>query len=244
MHSNTGVTVQMKVLEHTLSKEEGAPTHEDGGGQALRRAMQSLRLHFAHVTERVQEMAKGNLMPQRDGRVVHTTVFPPLSEQAKLLQTTVAKLVRLTCLVCICDMATPSAHPESCCMSRSISFTRYVSHHCCVPRQSIPRVAYVQVHVEDSLESNYTCLMCLGIFRDPVALAPCGHVYCRTCLDSTRHASRESGAGWCQECGGLAVQHALPIANLDNLASKYEFKLGALEDLKSLCKGQETIQQQ
>jgi hypothetical protein len=71
------------------------PAEESGDGQALRAMMLLLRLHFAHVTEHVQEMAKTHLTVQTPQEIVHRTVLPALSEQERTLQTTVAKLVRL-----------------------------------------------------------------------------------------------------------------------------------------------------
>jgi hypothetical protein len=93
--------------------------------------------------------------------------------------------------------------------------------------------------VEESLESNYTCLMCLKVFSDPVACVPCGHTFCRGCLAGTGSGT---GQRWCQECGGCAVKQWVPVANLDKLASKFEFKLAALRDLQSLCKGVEVVE--
>jgi RING-type zinc-finger len=100
----------------------------------------------------------------------------------------------------------------------------------------------VQAHVEESLDSHYTCLMCLKPFTDPVACVPCGHAYCRACLAGTTSGGAGS-MGWCQECGGSTVQQVMPVPNLESLASKYEFKLQALRDLQTLCAGFEVAEQ-
>jgi hypothetical protein len=90
------------------------------------------------------------------------------------------------------------------------------------------------VRVEESLESHYTCLMCLKAIKDPVACVPCGHVYCRCCLESTGTC----GQSWCQECGGASVLQTIPIAEMEKLSSKHELVLSALRDLQLLCKAE------
>ena len=93
----------------------------------------------------------------------------------------------------------------------------------------------MQAHVEESLESNYTCLMCLKVFDDPVACVPCGHCFCRKCFESGCSSSDDNSVGWCQECGGIEVQQLISLGNLSHLANKFAFKLGALQDLRAMC---------
>jgi RING-type zinc-finger len=100
----------------------------------------------------------------------------------------------------------------------------------------------MQVRAEESLESNYTCLACLRPFNDPVVCVPCGHTYCRSCIQQTGATAAvgpdvQAQPHWCQECGGAPVRQLVPVANLESLASKFEFKLGALRDLQRLCAG-------
>lgn len=85
----------MKLFKETYDMTGRLPAEESGDGQALRAMMLLLRLHFAHVTEHVQEMAKGKLPAQKPQEMVRRTVLPALSEQERTLQKTVAKLVRL-----------------------------------------------------------------------------------------------------------------------------------------------------
>jgi hypothetical protein len=87
------------------------------------------------------------------------------------------------------------------------------------------------VHAEESRKSDYTCLMCLKAFKDPVACVPCGHVFCRCCVESTGSC----GQSWCQECGGAPVREIVPLAQMDKLASKRGFVLSALADLQRRC---------
>jgi hypothetical protein len=49
------------------------------------------------------------------------------------------------------------------------------------------------LHVEKSLASNYTCLVCMRVYLNPVACIPCGHTYCKMCLVGVLK-------GRCKEC--------------------------------------------
>ena len=91
------------------------------------------------------------------------------------------------------------------------------------------------VKVEQSLETNYTCLACLNIFDNPVTCVPCGHTYCKRCLQSGMSGSTLL----CHECGDVPVSSFIEALNLDKLACKFGFKLSALQDLQALCGGEE-----
>lgn len=45
-------------------------------------------------------------------------------------------------------------------------------------------------------DPHYRCAVCLDVFDDPVALAGCGHAFCRACLDASLRASGPT----CPEC--------------------------------------------
>jgi hypothetical protein len=93
------LNVQMKLLDEPYSSNKTAPETEPGEGAALTQLLTMLRLHFAHLTEHIQELAaqrftvgKPDAVPKR--QLVHRTVHAPLSAQARQLQGTVSKLVR------------------------------------------------------------------------------------------------------------------------------------------------------
>eukprot|EP00798_Chlamydomonas_sp_ICE-L_P022861 gene22861-30034_t len=52
------------------------------------------------------------------------------------------------------------------------------------------------IHVEESLATNCTCMLCMDVFTNPVTCNPCGHTYCKACF------SRNGGR--CKECGDTA----------------------------------------
>ena len=83
------------------------------------------------------------------------------------------------------------------------------------------------VLAEESLESSLTCMRCMSLLRDPVALWPCGHVVCREC-------GPEDG-GECSECG-TGVKAAVPIEPLDVVASRHAYKVSQLRDIEAYVK--------
>ena len=59
------------------------------------------------------------------------------------------------------------------------------------------------VETEEAAESALTCMPCMQLLRDPVAVVPCGHVVCRgCCTDQSNHR----GGGACAECARPAIQ--------------------------------------
>lgn len=83
------------------------------------------------------------------------------------------------------------------------------------------------VVAEDGSEFSFTCTTCLNIFRDAVTCTPCGHSYCRTCLEE---------AGTCRQCeeGEGSMPEFYVNSLLDDLSSRYVFRKQALKALKSL----------
>lgn len=76
------------------------------------------------------------------------------------------------------------------------------------------------LHVEESLESNCTCLLCLEVLRQPTTCVPCGHTYCAACLAQHQHL--------CVECGDRPPDAVVSVGAFAGVCSKYEYKLSAL----------------
>jgi hypothetical protein len=158
-------------------------------------------------------------------------LLPELSDQERTLRGTVDKLVcyiRPYSRTQACEHAAAQSHP---CLWlhgkpwRAMFFTDRFCHAVCGPNRP-----WMQVHVERSLESNYTCLRCLSIFTDPVVCVPCGHCCCRACVHDEL----------CPECGAGSnkIQAVIPACNMDKLASKFEFKLNALLHIQRMVEGE------
>ncbi|GMH36059.1 hypothetical protein BSKO_03927 [Bryopsis sp. KO-2023] len=83
------------------------------------------------------------------------------------------------------------------------------------------------VHVEESMCSNYTCMICLNVFQSPVTCVPCGHTYCERCL-STKQME-------CAECKSSGAVSVVPNLALDQLCSKYKYKKSTLQSIQNMC---------
>uniref|UniRef100_A0A8C5QAS9 Uncharacterized protein n=1 Tax=Leptobrachium leishanense TaxID=445787 RepID=A0A8C5QAS9_9ANUR len=55
------------------------------------------------------------------------------------------------------------------------------------------------VMASSALRDELTCCICLSIYTDPVAL-PCGHSFCRLCIEDVLDTQEGSGAYKCPEC--------------------------------------------
>eukprot|EP00759_Apiculatamorpha_spiralis_P007729 PhF_6_TR14917/c0_g1_i1/m.23310 len=87
------------------------------------------------------------------------------------------------------------------------------------------------LQAEEACESNYSCMACMALMRDPVICAPCGHSYCRQCL-ATQQQKR--GNQYCVECDKNNVQGVVPSKALDLLSGKYLYRKQVLNDLLSV----------
>ena len=92
--------------------------------------------------------------------------------------------------------------------------------------------------IEEACESGYSCQSCLQVLVDPLICAPCGHCFCRKCLDD---ANSRSGVGksarstmYCPECDLAHVTMTFPSKQMDLLASKFEFRKRILKNLDGI----------
>ncbi|KAJ9531668.1 hypothetical protein QJQ45_021798, partial [Haematococcus lacustris] len=81
------------------------------------------------------------------------------------------------------------------------------------------------LHVEESLASNMTCMLCLEVLKQPTMCIPCGHNFCKACLHKR--------GGRCGECNeDQAVSGTIANGPLEAICSKYDYKLGALQSIQ------------
>jgi hypothetical protein len=94
--------MQMKLISEPYHRERGLSEKEGSSGRLLKQKIFALRLHFAHVTEHIQEMAKHTMNIVGPKGQSNTNNLPAVHERERVLQGTIAKLVslaRLNCLV-------------------------------------------------------------------------------------------------------------------------------------------------
>eukprot|EP00736_Rhodelphis_marinus_P001988 Rmarinus@m.7778 len=109
------------------------------------------------------------------------------------------------------------------------------AHNKTAGRQQLESVVARLRHVEEATEPLVTCLKCLSLFQDPVTCVPCGHSYCRKCANELRESAGNSY--FCGECGRAErVDYLFTNETIDQLASKYEYRLQCLAELGDLAK--------
>eukprot|EP00164_Ancoracysta_twista_P023288 GFYU01043482.1.p1 GENE.GFYU01043482.1~~GFYU01043482.1.p1 ORF type:complete len:154 (+),score=1.97 GFYU01043482.1:1-462(+) len=104
-------------------------------------------------------------------------------------------------------------------------------------RQEATRLVESLQAIEDACESGYSCQACLQVLSDPLTCAPCGHCFCRKCLEDAnkRHMSTSSRTAlYCPECDMPHITYAIPSRQLDLLASKFEYRKKILSGLEGL----------
>jgi len=78
---------------------------------------------------------------------------------------------------------------------------------------------------EEASEASFTCFTCMRIYTLPVTCIPCGHSYCKECIQKT---------GFCAQCGrGVEITY---YANelLADLSTRYVFRKQALAAIKRM----------
>eukprot|EP00744_Colponema_vietnamica_P009548 GILI01013566.1.p1 GENE.GILI01013566.1~~GILI01013566.1.p1 ORF type:complete len:928 (-),score=231.56 GILI01013566.1:89-2710(-) len=114
-----------------------------------------------------------------------------------------------------------------------------------VQTDSLNAIAKLQA-VERSCESSYSCQSCLAVVKAPLMCAPCGHMFCKSCLeDANRNKMSTSNAAlvgtgrvllFCPECDVSNILATAPSKQMDALASKFEYRQKVLEDLETLMR--------
>eukprot|EP00768_Dysnectes_brevis_P000023 gnl/Dysnectes_brevis/10056_a19377_134.p1 GENE.gnl/Dysnectes_brevis/10056_a19377_134~~gnl/Dysnectes_brevis/10056_a19377_134.p1 ORF type:complete len:140 (+),score=40.77 gnl/Dysnectes_brevis/10056_a19377_134:120-539(+) len=56
-----------------------------------------------------------------------------------------------------------------------------------------------QAHGDEDLETDLNCPICLGMFRNPHTLHPCGHSFCKECIDASRRSARGPSCPICRQ---------------------------------------------
>ena len=72
-------------------------------------------------------------------------------------------------------------------------------------------------HVQQVLEKEVTCPLCLDILQEPKKL-PCDHVYCKACLQRLANRSFNAASISCPECRALTQ---LPNGDVNNLPTAF-----------------------
>ena len=69
-----------------------------------------------------------------------------------------------------------------------------------------------------NVEVELCCRQCFGIFEDPVILWPCGHTFCRSCVQETMYRGLETIE--CAECGSQCCGYSPNVA-VEGITTKW-----------------------
>lgn len=65
--------------------------------------------------------------------------------------------------------------------------------------------------MEEALETGFLCIRCAKFLKKPVTLQPCGHTYCKACLDESIEENFNQLR--CQECKSKSNGQEKPVAS-------------------------------
>ncbi|XP_053326849.1 nuclear factor 7, ovary-like [Spea bombifrons] len=86
------------------------------------------------------------------------------------------------------------------------------------------------------LQDELSCSVCLNIYTDPVTL-PCGHNFCRVCLENVLDSQERSGVFSCPECRAEHLERPALQNNrkLRNIAERFHVMCPEPEGSERLC---------
>eukprot|EP00743_Colponemidia_sp_Colp-15_P008160 GILK01008849.1.p1 GENE.GILK01008849.1~~GILK01008849.1.p1 ORF type:complete len:576 (-),score=155.59 GILK01008849.1:121-1848(-) len=88
-------------------------------------------------------------------------------------------------------------------------------------------------HASEAMEGALTCLYCMNVYEKPTTCVPCGHSFCRKCVDEIKR--KNQNVLHCHECGKkVPVQMVIDNTVLENLCSKYAYNRQAVEALQAM----------
>nr|XP_057916060.1 probable E3 ubiquitin-protein ligase MID2 isoform X2 [Doryrhamphus excisus] len=109
-----------------------------------------------------------------------------------------------------------------------------------LPSASTTSMASSHPHQSNVLLEELTCPVCLDVYHDP-HLLPCGHNFCKTCLDRLRHEA-DRGRFRCPECRishrcSISFQRNFKLANIaDDFRSRRRASSAAADSADRIAK--------
>jgi hypothetical protein len=77
----------------------------------------------------------------------------------------------------------------------------------------------------NSIKDQYTCLICQNIFKNPVKLTGCGHIFCKDCIDSYSIGQGNTSSPTCPLCRAkFQNEDVVPENSLRNEMNKKKVK--------------------
>ena len=214
---------------------------------AAQKDVKTLRAQLEQARQEAEESKKLNVVIEKLRKELATRPVPRVLSNEEIKEVRSARSVHcvvlfcfvLSCLVVscrvwscralllrsdfvLCDLSRPAVHARP-------------THNRRVPSKQL--IAKLQ-QTESAAESAFTCLVCMEMFQNPVTCIPCGHSFCKKCIEGKVQAE---GRSHCPACSGTqetdekkggSVDYFIENQLLQNLAAKHEFRktlLGSLD---------------
>jgi len=88
-------------------------------------------------------------------------------------------------------------------------------------------------NAQEAMEGVLTCMNCMDVYQTPMTYIPCGHTFCKECVESSK--ARNGGDYCCDECGtSKPVKSVTPNALIDEVAGKFTYQKQVLAALQKL----------
>lgn len=85
-------------------------------------------------------------------------------------------------------------------------------------------------NAQEAMEGVLTCMSCMEVFQSPMTYIPCGHTFCKSCVESAKE--RHQGTYTCEECGGSRpVKSVTSNSLIDEIAGKFVYQKQVLSNL-------------
>ena len=86
-------------------------------------------------------------------------------------------------------------------------------------------------NAQEAMEGVLTCMNCMEVYQGPMTYIPCGHTFCKECVESSK--GRNGGEYRCDECGSSRpVKSVTSNSLIDEVAGKFSYQKQVLDALQ------------
>lgn len=84
---------------------------------------------------------------------------------------------------------------------------------------------------QEAMEGILTCMNCMEVYQTPMTYIPCGHTFCKSCVESSK--DRNGGSYKCDECGeSRPVKSVTSNTLIDEVAGKFSYQKQVLAGIQ------------
>jgi DNA repair exonuclease SbcCD ATPase subunit len=224
-HKNTALSKSTAFMEVQLESEGNSG--ESGEGEVLRLRSQVREQEHARADrEQELEVSRGDMERQMADLSTKENTLAAEREEAReardqlalqldSLHQQVSELTtKLTTAELAVGVAQASGGPSDLMQTAKLLAKRDLELRAAVAKINIS---------EEATEASFTCMQCVRLYEQAVTCIPCGHSYCKRCVEEK---------GYCTQCGPKVKVSYYPNELLEDLTAKYQFRKQALAGIK------------